>query len=442
MKLSRCFNIVAGEIGLLVIGATVTFAQNPLEKVGEGVLRSAQIGGEATLKAVQSMQRNVGPVTSALTEGSSVVDPGIVLPDATAALPASYRVDLQRSLILADREARLNAGEIFRGRKGVILHSTFLALSDDLFGYSGTVFKTTYQGKEEVYGVIAAHVINRNKLEIRFVHKTFNARVYAEGKMITIPAEIVQVGAPGMLDVALVKFRAEDEDLFKPLPLSMQEVSDGDKVRRQGFVRGKVVYMPGRPLCENSEMMFASKVTGSQHGRPGFCGGAVINEQNELVGIHVGSQASFVTNDIGLAVHAKFLQVLVEAYHNGGEAFYPFKLGGQTILSMRPDEYISDVVLRDAEKKRITTYRSVDKTTYQDIEKELTTSSVRYIEFTVRRVNWKAVHHEEILEDHKHTLIHKNLVTYVYDLQEQKIISQSKYTKVKEGLLNWLPSAR
>lgn len=436
---SKIYRICACVFTVLLVNNA--WAQNAVSKTVQEV--------EKALEAPHALSAVATHITPPVAVATQIAQP--VQYEATA-FPASVapRFERMEELLervmraeqvkkLGDRALRLQEGKVYHAEQGAFLHSTFLAVSDDLYGYSGTVFKINYQGKEEIYGVIAAHVINRSKVDTRFVHKTFMAQVYTQGKMITIPAEIVQVGAPNMLDIALVKFRPEDEDLFEPLPLNTQEIMPGVPLRRQGFVGGKVVYMPERPLRDKNEILFSSQVIdGPEKSRSGFCGAAVVNQQNELVGIHVGSKGNARTEDTGFAVYAKFLQVLVEAYHHGGEVFYPFKLSGQTIVSLRPDEYISEVVLRNDERKIIYRYFMGYKEAYEIIERDIVRYSARYVEFTVRRVNWKNSHHAQILEDHENALVHKYLRTYVYDLQEQKIISQSKYTKLKDMLFNWV----
>ena len=424
----RCFtNIGVGVLGILLC-AGAGYPQNWLQKTKQAVqsVRRAKQGQMSIHALTPTFSGQIAPAPLPLSGASG--------PVGQATFQSTELTQyLQTELARADRLNRLQEGIVYQGEKGPFLRSTFLALSKDFFGYSGTIFKINYQGQEEIYGVIAAHVIVRNKQSSRFVHKKFLARVYAEGKFITIPAEIVQVGAPDMLDVALVKFRPEDEDLFEPLTISPQEITGLENVRRQGFILGEVTYMPKRYVRSNNELRFSSHVKGKfSDGRPGFCGSAVVNEQNELVGIHTGSHYALFGEDSGFATHAKFLEVLVEAYHNGGNALYPFELAGQTILSLRPDEYISKMILSRADGTMIDCYSFNNKTSYEDIEKDIQHYGARYIELTVRRVNWKHVRKDEVLMDHSDAVVGAHLRTYVYDLQSQKIVSDSKYTVLKK----------
>ena len=83
--------------------------------------------------------------------------------------------------------------------------------------YSGFVFKT----EGEIFGVVASHAISPDYTESE-LGPFFTARFLIDGQMVDIPAEIVQVSAPSMLDVALVKFRPEDEKLFYPFTLAAE----------------------------------------------------------------------------------------------------------------------------------------------------------------------------------------------------------------------------
>lgn len=318
--------------------------------------------------------------------------------------------------------------------RGPFVRSTFIVRAPAGNTLSGTVFKIQYQGQEEIYGVIASHAIATKRTDVCDVNQTFRAEVYTEAGVALIPAQVVQVGAYGMLDISLVKFLAEDEALFEPLEISPETPALSENIRTQGFVRGRAYYQGKRHVASLSALTLRSFMPDQQTNRLGLCGGAWINEKGQLVGIHTGSSMGW-NQDVGYATRAEFLAVLVEAYHNGGNAFYPLKLNGHEIIRLRPDEYISDVTLLDGDGAQISRYVFSHKFSFEDMEDALARFSPRYIELTVRRVRWQGRSGHQFIKEHPQRWLEPGLMTYRYDFEEAKVVSQSKYKVLKDHLL-------
>lgn len=316
---------------------------------------------------------------------------------------------------------------------GAWVRSTFQARSESMV-YSGTVFKIEYNGQEEIYGVVATHVLAKKSKQHIGLHKQFLAEVLVNGELLVIPAHVVQVGAVGMLDLSLVKFRTEDEKYFQPLRISPHTVNTGDRVWTQGFVHGHVYPVNERTVRTVAPMTFFSPIQGEQHQRRGLCGAAIVNQNQELVGVHTGSQMSLSGTDMGFASPAQFLPMLVQAYHNGGEARYALELSGQAVLNLRPDEYVSDAQLESYTNEILWRSPVWRRMSVVELQEAIDTHHPRYVEFTVRRLEWAGRQGQEFIHITPDRVLEGHMMTYRYDLQEGKIISQSKYTKLKNYL--------
>lgn len=215
--------------------------------------------------------------------------------------------------------------------------------------YSGVVFEVDYQGQKEVYGVIAAHAISPDYTESA-LGRFFTAEIKVDGQARAVPAEIVQITAPSMLDVALVKFRPEDEKLFTPFTLAAEEPSVGAELQSLGFSKGKVAFIPNRNLLENTTVSFRTNMSFPRIDRAGLCGSAVLNDRHELVAVHTGSTrfSQYPQDDVGFATKARYLRTLVQAYHDeDGRALFPLYIGGDKVTDLNADEYVSLVQIMD-----------------------------------------------------------------------------------------------
>ena len=281
---------------------------------------------------------------------------------------------------------------------------------------SGFVFKTTYQGKEEIFGVIATHGLplgyNLGKLGL-----SFTARAMASGREVDIPAQIIQIASPIMLDISLVKFPQASEKLFTPLALATHEPEPGDKLYTIGFGMEQLAFLPNRPLFEKSLFSLRFPLEFSNN-RAGLCGSPVLNQRGEVVGAFTGD--GWVANsdkDIGFATKSSYLRQLVAAYHNDTEnATFPLMLGEHRIIDLKPDEYVSIIQLEDREGHNI--YRRVMryKFPHTDIMRHL--PNARYVKLSINTVWWTGYGLAET------SLLDARYITY--DLQEKRIIKEGK----------------
>lgn len=255
--------------------------------------------------------------------------------------------------------------------------------------FSGTIVQVSYQGKKEIYGVIAAHTITSHVGE-RALGRLFTADIFVGERFISVPAEVVQVSAPNTLDLALVKFPAEVEAQLEPFEINPSEPNIGDIFQTQGFTHNSPVFLPDRTLMSENALYLRVEMELSPFERRGLCGAPVI-EQGLLTGIHIGSTYGKAREPsyIGYATRAKFINTLVAAYHHDTAADIPFELAGQKIMNLKADEYISYVRLT-ASDESVVWYKMLEsKFPSRTVEALINSFSPRYIDFVVSRVSWE-----------------------------------------------------
>ena len=247
------------------------------------------------------------------------------------------------------------------------------------------------------------------------VTPSFTARVMQNGQIVDIPARVVQMSAPSMPDVALVKFRPEDEELLTPLPLAQQEPTLGEPLQVIGFGKDQLVLIADSPLLEKSMISLRFPTAGEQEELAGLCGSPALNMAGEVVGTITGRRhrTADPTYYTGYATRNLYLNSLVAAYHRDiKKSTFPLTVGGEKIVDLYPDEFVSFVRFRDENNRIIFGKHLQDKFSYS-IMKDL--AEVRYMELYIDSVLWSG--HELVVDG---SLLHSRRV--VYDLKEKKII--------------------
>lgn len=282
------------------------------------------------------------------------------------------------------------------------MHATFKGVPNiTLFRnqFSGSLFRTVYQGKEEVYGVIATHALTplpstfKKHLYANFsLHRKFKLEVYTkEGTWLSLPAAVVQLGAFGMGDVSLVKIMGEyDASQLHFFTLKTEELLPGDVVSSVGFIPGQLAYIPKREVLERSTISVRTTLPGSEEGLRGICGGAGFDEEGNLVFVHTGSNPSWLMQPprIGYGTYAWFLNKLVEAYHNNGEAYIPFELNGYHITDLRVDEYVSSLSYFNENGDLLWHMKVPGKFSFRKAQQKLSNLSPRFAEVVIGRMKW------------------------------------------------------
>lgn len=181
--------------------------------------------------------------------------------------------------------------------------------------FSGTVVSIPYNGKNEIYGVIATHAIAVSSNEKDALHKTFTAIVYKNGLPHEATVEVVAYSPKSMLDMALVKFPKDIESLLTPYSISEATPYLDNNLLSKGFTHSSAAAIPERKVVGVTPISIRTTISMPAEKRPGLCGSAVLNDKGELVGIHTGSihHTEDPGKDVAYATHAHYLYKLVEA---------------------------------------------------------------------------------------------------------------------------------
>ena len=289
----------------------------------------------------------------------------------------------------------------------------------DAHALSGFIFKATYRGKEEIFGVIAQHAMPAYNSHGR-IGMVFTARVMQNDQVVDIPAAIVGMTSLSMPDLALVKFLPEDEKLLTPLVLAEEDPTQNDLLQFVGFGDEQLSFLTDTPLQEKSLFSLRFPMEGDPYSWPGICGSPVLNEAGEVVGTVTGFVRKKPDPDhyTGFATRNLYLRALVYAYHGDIEkASFPFILGEQKIVDLRPDEFISLITFKDENGKTIFRKAIHDKFPYSTVIENL--PNARYVELYIEKVWWSG-----------HALVEGGNILdarYVaYDLQKKQIIEDKK----------------
>lgn len=292
--------------------------------------------------------------------------------------------------------------------------------------FSGGVFQVMRDGKKEVFGFIAAHSLadvpsgTTEQVENQYyLSRFFEMKVEDQwGNQHLVEAEVVALSSPKMLDIALVKFRPGDEKLFNPFPLRQEPLKEGEELIYEGFSEriGQVSF--SRKLLEQTPISLRTDMRWPRLKRLGFCGGAVVDQQRQLVGIHTGSYCgSSLAADIGFATHAHFLNLLVNEFHHKGKVTFPLELGGKKIIDLAPEEHIISVGFFDKHGEEIGFYITGFKFSYSTVNDMIQEKSPRYLRFLIGKTGWSNLDSDYVEES-----VSRREVTY--DFKRGRVVSK------------------
>lgn len=302
---------------------------------------------------------------------------------------------------------------------------TFLAVKDkpesDVPTFAGTLFEINYNGEKEVFGVIVSHAIGLGALG-----RNFTAVVSQGGKRVQVPARVVQISARSFLDVSLVRLDLSYAPFVRALPLSKTPVQVGDELHSDGFEGDIITPVQGRFAVEIYPAFVRTTMPVVRPLRSGLCGSAVLNEGNELVGIHTGSTRSTESyhTDKGYFVPVTVLEALVKEYYKQGSGTVPFVTQGHTIAYLGVEEYIVAIELANEDGKHIWHTDINGKFSHSDFAEQLKKyPQTRYIHITTHRTFWDPTG-EALLENRSESK--GTAKSYMYDLKERKLVYSAK----------------
>ncbi len=294
--------------------------------------------------------------------------------------------------------------------------------------FSGTIFKTMHNGKEEKFAAIASHTLhiisNDGLIDPAIPHslgKHISAEIFDEkGDSIPIKFKVVQVGATPMSDVTLLKILPEYEDLVNALELNLQDLPEEAPFSVQGFTQKPFQFMnrlENLHITRVSPLSLRAPIPGEENEIIGLCGGVAVNEEGKIIGIFIGYVDMLEPNPlIGYIAPAKFLQTLVNAYYHEPEGTFPLELHGQKIIDLKPEEFISFITLRDEQLNILKAESGSFKFSHRKANELLNTyPSTRYIELEIGKMVWNENNPEYLDMFQRYRRV-------VYDLQESQVL--------------------
>ena len=258
---------------------------------------------------------------------------------------------------------------------------------DSAIRFSGAVIKAEVDGKTQIFGVMAAHPLASTP-ESKAPFRHFKADVFINGHYWEVPAQVVQVGAWQMTDMALVKFPPEIEMFLTPLVLRQTPVQVGDKIQLVGMAHQKGFAFAPSPVMEITPLTLRFPVPYVFVARIGLCGSPVVSEQQEMVGMHIGSRFGF-SGDTGLVLKASYIRKMIEGYVRGEEEPYLLQINGHTLARLQSHEYISQITLFDEEGKELARQAFDGKFSYTAVKDLLAAYPAKSIALDIGQVRWQ-----------------------------------------------------
>ncbi len=257
-------------------------------------------------------------------------------------------------------------------------------------GQTGGFTVTVIDVEGEMFGVIASHVLPDSYYTYKAsLKKDFHVQLKkADGSEVLLAAHVVQISPKSMLDISLVKFEPQAEALLTPLTLAQEPIQMGERLFSYGYANGSTTQTP-RTVQANS--FLSVRTTQHIEGlRYGFCGSPLLDANGQVKAIHTGTvEGKNGQADISYGTHAQHIPLLVQAYHNGGQAPYEVVVNGHTFARLNVDEYISAVYVYDAHGKKLAQKNMDEKFSQSTLLKLLQENpSAAYVQLTSRQATW------------------------------------------------------
>ncbi len=268
--------------------------------------------------------------------------------------------------------------------------ATFRAVPNEQFPastFTGTVFEVLHNGRKEVFGAVAMHILQDVTNTPGMLDKDFSVVIVRGNRFRTLPARVVQLSSSAMGDIALVKFRPEDERLFQPL--SLEEISLSFPA--QGYAQGYACNLLSKqtfPIVGNTSIgMLKSHLPAAEKGkRAGFCGSPVFTTDFKFAGIHVGSSYK---DNTGYIAPLSVLQNLVDSYHTPNTQPQVLLLAGKEIGRLAIDEHAIRIEFLDADYQVIWEKNTKYKFSLTEAEQKIQQlHNVSFIRLHLRKSYW------------------------------------------------------
>ena len=232
---------------------------------------------------------------------------------------------------------------------------------------TGFVLEEVYHGKKYIWGVTATHY------DFDLVN------VESNGKTVQF-APFTAQGSKHLNDVSIFPLSPKTAKQFIPLHLADAAPKEGETLVSGGyFYDGSFHYEPNRKVqAIYPHRMITSLYVESGPYREGACGSPILNEQGEVVGMHIGSSE---TNQIGYAVTLEDIQAILNAQHQQNMPTETLVFNGREIGQLHINEGISSIeVFKDRQLlNRIPLYHDEKRVDYEHLEKLIDSSEADFV---------------------------------------------------------------
>lgn len=243
-------------------------------------------------------------------------------------------------------------------------------------GYiQGTAFvlEEHYQGKKYLWGVTATHYL--------YQKPAANLPYYRKSVRVSFEAQ----SSAGMGDISLFPLPPQLAEQITPLQLSQQTPRIGDELFSVGFF-DKDIQMEEHRLVQEitPSRMITSLQVDPEIKREGACGSPVLNQQQEVVGLHVGSS---LQKQIGYVIPAEYIRRTLAAYHQSEMTTQSLLYKGIKLGEISINESIYSVKLYRENKllHTISTYHKEKDIDYAHLESFLPDEDPDRIVFMIER---------------------------------------------------------
>lgn len=220
---------------------------------------------------------------------------------------------------------------------------------------SAFVLETEIGGQKQLWGVSAGHYFFKTPI-VQFEKKT--------------PAKVLVVakGATGMTDVSLFLLPHRLVPYVKPLKLATENPKEGENLFSIGYFENQFHVETNRIVNSlNNQRLITTLAHDPCTNRTGACGGPVLNNKGEVVGVHVGSSGR---QQIGFVVPLDRIRQLLRAYYNNGEEKEDLIFQGKKIGEISINEHIFQILFykNGHEIIRVPTFHRENEIDYAHLE--------------------------------------------------------------------------
>lgn len=247
------------------------------------------------------------------------------------------------------------------------------------FPASAFVFEEKYNGKTYLWGVTASHY---------FLEQPILA-IPQTGE--ESPVQFIAQGHYRMNDVTLFLIPPALQHKLKPFKLAARSPKKGDKLFSAGYFDDDFHVETNRVVKDILPSCFLTSLTVQDKlAREGACGGPVLNQRGELVGMHAGSSSR---RQVGFVVPVEHIYEILQAYHNDGQAPRPLYFNGHEIGTININESIESIEVWKGNKLQETflSYRKRAEIDYNHLEKLVDVTQADKIVFTLERLPFSAL---------------------------------------------------